>query len=936
MTAPTTNPDDRLLETARVLVLNMLRHVDAPTTMEIRENVGLVLDMLRAKGDNPGVSEDELVRDIEMRCNIWVGRPTTLEELKGHVEWLSGRRAEIEWRFWDRYRRYLEEVEHWAPRPVRTLDEATDLVLRQMEDPMRAGAWDRRGMVVGQVQSGKTANYTGLICKAADAGYRLIIILAGVHNSLRSQTQLRLDQGFLGFDTQQRRFFDQNNARIGVGALTGVKLHHVNSLTNSEERGDFTLSVAKQANVMVGGRDPLLLVVKKNPSVLRNLIKWATLIQQQLHPESGRMIVPDVPILVIDDEADHASVNTRDIQYDENGNADDETNPTAINGLIRQLLHSFEQSAYVGYTATPFANIFIYKDAMSERHGEDLFPRSFIVNLPTPSNYIGPAQVFGVAEDTADGVDEQPGLPIVRTIDDYEDWIPNRHKKDHVPGPLPQSLKTAMRCFILSCATRMARGQVDVHNSMLVHVTRFTDVQAHVAELVADELGELKDRLRYGDGSSSDQLVDELAALWETDYLTTTRAFDKSDLGSDLRRVDFNDIRPHLHPAASRIEIMKINGTAKDALTYYEHPKGLSVIAIGGDKLSRGLTLEGLSVSYYLRASKMYDTLMQMGRWFGYRPGYADLCRLFTTSELNDWYRDITAANEELGRLFNYMQAVGGTPEEFGLRVRNHPDGLLITARAKMRHGIKVYLSFSDTIIETIVFDRQPDVVHRNAEDVESFLRQLDRGGSHRTDSRDNFVWEGVAWDEVVTFLDGFDTHPDARKAQGKLLAKYIRGRAADDELTDWTVALISNPGAQPGSLAGLSVGLTTRAQHTNVPLSDRYVIRRLVSPLDEQIDLDDDEKQMALTDTRDAWKIDRGRSRRTEPPDIASGPAIRNVRSPRNGLLLLYPLNPTEAQLEAADPIMGFAVSFPKSEHVSTIEYTVTNTYWDQEMSAE
>ncbi len=328
----------------------------------------------------------------------------------------------------------------------------------------------------------------------------MIIVLAGVHNSLRSQTQLRLDQGFLGFDTQQRQFFDQANAPIGVGKLNGVKLYHVNSLTNSAENGDFTLSVARQANVMVGGSDPLLLVVKKHPSVLRNVIRWSTEIQQELHPEHGRMIVPDVPILVIDDEADHASVNTADTPYDENGNASDDASPTVINGLIRKLLHSFEQSAYVGYTATPFANIFIYNGARSEEHGRTI-PRSFIINLPEPSNYYGPGRVFGVAADPAEGIDERPGLPIVRPIEDFEDWMPNRHKKSHIPDAAPGSLVEAMHAFVLACAARMARGQVEVHNSMLVHVTRFTDVQGQVV----DQIGPSSRSLRISSGLETER-----------------------------------------------------------------------------------------------------------------------------------------------------------------------------------------------------------------------------------------------------------------------------------------------------------------------------------------------------------------------------------------------------------------------------------------------
>ena len=262
-------------------------------------------------------------------------------------------------------------------------------------------------MVVGQVQSGKTANYIGLICKAADAGYRLFIVLAGSHNSLRSQTQLRVDLGFLGFDTQQRRLFDQNNTRIGVGTLAyPMKVAH--SLTTSLENGDFNLKVARQANVMVGGRDPVVLVVKKNASVLRNLINWATVIRQETDPISGKSIVRDVPLLIIDDEADNASINTRNI-IDESGQLDPDQDPTRINALIRTLLQSFEKSAYVGYTATPFANIFIPEAFESTRFGEELFPRSFIIHVPTPSNYISPSRVFGTMLEG-----EEPSLPIIR------------------------------------------------------------------------------------------------------------------------------------------------------------------------------------------------------------------------------------------------------------------------------------------------------------------------------------------------------------------------------------------------------------------------------------------------------------------------------------------------------------------------------------------
>jgi hypothetical protein len=911
---------------ARTIVLNLLREIEAPTREEIRSSVQDVVRMLKSRGSD-AIDPDILTREVESLCNVWVGTSTALEDLADHVEWLSSRRAEINWRFWDRYRRFLEEEQHWAPRTVRRLDELTDEILGRLEDPARAGAWDRRGMVVGQVQSGKTSNYIGLICKAADAGYRLIVVLAGMHNSLRSQTQLRLDEGFLGFDTQQRLFFQEDNRRTGAGALIGSGLYPVHSLTNSEEKGDFRLSVARQDSVIVGS-DPILLVVKKNASILRNLIKWATYIQQVRHPESGRLIVPDVPLLVIDDEADNASINTRDIPYGEDGRADPDYDPTAINGLIRQLLHRFEKSAYVGYTATPFANIFIYDQGFSEEHGPELFPRDFIVRVPVPDNYVGPNEVFGLPDDPLAGLEGTDAFPTFRPVEDHQTWIPDGHKKDLDVGPLPDSLRLALRSFILACAARAARGQVNVHNSMLVHVTRFTAVQDQVSEQIRDELASLKRRLRYGDGSGR-RLVDELKELWQSDFVPTSSWFDEEE----LRPVSWSEIEGRLAAAAQKIETLTINGTARDALTYWEHRNGLSVVAVGGDKLSRGLTLEGLTVSYYLRASKMYDTLMQMGRWFGYRHGYMDLCRLYTTPELCDWYRDITAANQELMNLFDHMADVGGTPKDFGLRVKSHPDGLLVTAPAKMRHGEKMRLSFSDSISETIVFHTEPDVIAANAALVEEFVSKLNKDARQARRSG-TILWSGVEPAEILAFLESFRTHERAKKAQTPLLVRYIRSAVGRGELIEWTVALVGNSASDhTRMIGGREVGLIQRAHQEP---DKAYRIRRLVSPADELVDLTQERKDRALRETQAAWHVNPGRSKRKEPPELPSGPMIRRQRDPRSGLLLIYPLDPAEISQPDSPAIMGVAVSFPRSPSATTIEYVVTRTYFDQEMEYE
>ena len=872
---------------------------------------------------------DQLVKELETSFNVWIGVQNALDNDDDHVAWLAGRRAQIQWRYWERFERLLRK-QGWPEATVSRLGEMTDAVLERLEDPRREGTWDRRGLVAGHVQSGKTANYTGLVCKAADAGYKLIIVLAGIHSSLRSQTQVRLDEGFLGYDSRQNQGrFGGPRIPIGVG-LIDPGCPPVDSVTTSLENGDFNRAVAGQFNINPGG-NPLLFVIKKNPSVLRNILGWVSWAAHQ-RDEDGRHVVTNLPLLMIDDEADYASVDTNAMQIDENGDPDPDHDPTPINGLIRSLLHTFRQSAYVGYTATPFANIFIHEKAETRDEGPDLFPRSFIINLPAPSNYVGPVRVFGLDPDPDAGLEGSPGLPIVRTnvvMNDYADWIPDKHNKDYVPGPLPPSLREAIRSFVLACTARIARGHTAAHNSMLVHVTRLTFVQEKVTALVREELKSIEQRLKWGDGKAPSQITDELKKLWEDDFRPTTEKI----ADPDLPPMEWTKIEPHLYDAVSRIKVRTINGTAGDVLDYVDSKsEGLSVIAIGGDKLSRGLTLEGLSVSYYLRASKMYDTLMQMGRWFGYRPSYSDLCRLYTTDELVDWYKHITAANEELRRLFDHMAEIGSTPKDFGFRVKTHPDGLMITGPLKMRHSTEVQLSFSQSVSETVVFEKTKDVVGTNYEKAERFIRSLGPPDDVVPQSR-KIMWLEVPAQAVLNgFLANISTpERETAKVRPELLRAYIEKLVAVGELTKWTVVLIGTTTGTPHTLAGHDIGLVERDHNPDVSRQDDwYRIRRLVSPQDEGLDLSDEQLADALEKTRLAWRADPGRSRRTTAPDLPSGLMMRAVRSSERGLLLIYPLDTVKTETDK--PLIGFAFSFPRTDRAATVSYRVTNLYWQQE----
>jgi hypothetical protein len=917
MTAPRPDHDDALPQAVR-LILAALPQDRQATPSEIDSNLDLVCAMQQARGR--ALDREELSREIQSRVAVWQDDSVGLASDLGHLEWLTAAKGERSWEFWDRYRRYLEDVRTMPPRVVRRLDQSTDRILRQLENPHRAGRWRRTGLVVGQVQSGKTGNYIGLAAKAADAGYKLIVILAGIHNSLRSQTQLRVDEGLLGFDTQYQQRYDQatNSARIGVGAMPGVKRLKIASLTNSAESGDFRRNVASNLNLPIGDY-PVVLVIKKHRSILEYVRRWMIEVEGEAAAGSTNKIVRDVPLLVIDDESDHASVDTT---------SDDDTEPSRINASIRHLLNSFDKAAYIGYTATPFANIYISPSADHDTFGIDLFPDSFIESLPAPSNYLGPERVFGLRADDPDetGVER---LPIYRSVDDHDAWVPARHKKDWVPSDqLPTSLRKATNTFILTCAARRVRGQGREHNSMLIHVTRFQAVQNLVRDQVDDYVSLVRDRLRDAMGEQSDQVLAELRDLWQQDFAPTTGAFP----ADEAPPVEWERVAAELRPALHKIEVRAINGTSRDALEYYEHRRtGVSVIAVGGDKLSRGLTLEGLSVSYYLRASNTYDTLLQMGRWFGYRPGYEDLCRLYTTADLRDAYVEITAADNELRRDFEEMAALGETPENFGLRVRASSVGLAVTAANKMRRGIKVRLSYSGELPETTIFDLREETLRRNLDNLDTFVTTLDERYGGQTDGA-SVVWQGVSPSDIIEgFLDGYVPDRGSYRVRPAFIAQYIHLCMAKQELSRWSVRLVGTPKGQQVKIGTRDVGLVMRSESQDIS-DERYTVRRVLSPADESKDLTEKQRQEALDATR---LVRRQKAARTgkdyKDPEVPTGQPLRRVRSVDQPLLMIYPLqHPSRAD---GTPVVGFAISFPFSKHPTETEYVVNEIWAQQEI---
>ena len=926
--------DTGALEMARTIAMTLLAEYTNPTGDDLDRAVAGAVAALGVRDQT--VDPERLRRRLEGDISVYVGPAAMLEDHDAnHLPWLNARRAEIDWKFWPAYRDW--QARKLPPEVVRSLDRLTDEVLDSLEDPRRLGPWDRRGMLVGQVQSGKTSNYTGLISKAADAGYNFIVVLAGLHNSLRSQTQRRLDEGFLGLDS--RLSLTGNTVRT-IGVASGRKHPAVQTLTSSDETGDFAKSVASRvAPRLDADSAPTLLVVKKHKSILNNLYEWITSTNGERDPATGRVTVTKFPLLLIDDEADNASVNTKKIEQElgEDGELLSETAPSAINREIRRLLHAFDRSALVSYTATPFANIFIDESEPDQEYGEDLFPRSFILRMSPPTNYVGPSAVFGIpGAEAPEGV-ERPGLPVIRTVTDDDGWLPPSKDSDGPVGPLPGSLKRAIRSFLLVCAARAARGQTDVHNSMLVHVTRYVAVQATVKDKIQAEVDSLKERVLFGE-KAGDPLRAELRQLWEEDFAETTARFPPEIRGT---QVGWDDVAENLARAVGAVTVLEVNGSARDALEYTDHPDGLSVIAVGGDKLSRGLTLEGLTVSYYLRASKMYDTLMQMGRWFGYRDDYNDLIRLYTTTELRDAYRDITVANEELGAKFDEMARIGSNPRQFSLYVRKSPAGLLVTAHSKMRSGKTMDLTYSGEVSETIAFSRDIETQRANLRTVDQFLQGQIAAGREPTEKRHLF-WSEVPGIDVEALMDEFRTVDAAKKARGRLLAEYIRSRLRESELERWTVVLINNESTDlTAVIGGRRIGLTKRSHFGSGdggdgkgPSGGDYTLRRLASPDHEMLDLSTDEINEAEALRDDARvQAERLAVNGAEVKEPSLGPFARAVRPETRGLLVLYGLDPKPARLEGSiEAIPAFLLSFPNSLNPRTIKYVVPRRYWEQE----
>ncbi len=679
-------------------------------------------------------------------------------------EWytyVKAQRYDTNCSYWDRYREFLRD-ENFPNKVIDSIDKDTDKITNLLGDPSVAYKYSRKGLVIGDVQSGKTANYIAVMNKAADAGYKIIILLTGTIEKLRKQTQERVDKGFIGGDVDKRL--------VGVGTInSNLEVSAFTSAKNDfkEQLKTITLSLSSLTN-------PLVFVVKKNKTVLESLFHWLKNENIKYGSENSEKTI-DYPLLLIDDEADNASINTNI----------EENDPTAINRAIRKILGIFTKSSYLAYTATPYANIFINPNTSDDMVKDDLFPKDYIYVLDTPNNYIGAKEMYS---------DTGKYRYMLHQIDDFEEYLPIKHKKDSEVGyDLPETLKEAILSFFIANAIRDIRGQKTSHRSMLINVSRFIKIHNELEDRVEDYVNKVKYEIEHYGLTPNWYDYKYLSALedvYNTYFVNTLE---------DETEKSWTAILNTLYDSTRGIMVEAVNGnSAATKLNYNAYKSGYRVIAIGGLSLSRGLTLEGLMTSYFYRNSKMYDTLMQMGRWFGYRSGYDDLCQVWMNEDSLSWYKDIASATEELRDELKQNFEAGWTPKEFGIKVRSDEAALLVTARNKMRSAedYELDLDLDGNYIETPAFSVKERTINNNYDALEDFINQLSKANitmqkDSKTDKSNSLNFIDVPKDMVFEFLKSVDIDVFNRQFDKNKIVSILNS-LKESKLERWDVIFAS------------------------------------------------------------------------------------------------------------------------------------------------
>ena len=898
-----TELSERAQKFKRTLKNFILAYGDSVTYSDLE---GKAKEFASVVPDPPNEHEIEaVVADITIELTIKFSQSGSVVDPETFEPWLAERKTKSETPRWNAYEQLLLERD-WDTTVISEIDFQSEEVLELVGDPEKPGEWARRGLLIGEVQSGKTANYLALLNKGLDFGYKVVIVIGGHTNELRRQTQSRLDTDLLGIDSEFLEDNIANVARPDVGVRTidpDLQAHFMTTVN-----GDFSAKKKIAGITWMNDSTPTVFVIKKNARVIANV---ASYIRHQSTAEKMSM-----PLLVVDDESDWGTPNTGS-----------ETDPTRVNKEIRRLLESSSRSSYLGITATPFANVFIDHEAKSDEAGLDLFPKDYIRALSSPSTYSGVSSFF---------LDEHKGLRL--DVEDCLEAIPIVHKNSHQVFVLPDSLRAATISFFLGTAIRRRRDGRKQAAAMLVNVSRFNNVQSQVHTLLEEFVKQLRDMVLGEFGRASikhSSLYEEVEQIWKQEF-------------ADVQEGPFSNIKETLMTAISEFRVELVNSaTAADrrrlrkSLTSAQRDdRDLEpTIFVGGDVLSRGLTLAGLQVSYFVREPRTMDTLMQMGRWFGYQKNYADLVRLWIPEGTAQDFSDSAEVTAEFKQMLIEMKSRNLTPKQFGLRVRTHPEGLKIVAANKSRATEVLHegpMLFENRIAGSRRLNRNLEARSVNYDATLQLLASMtaSSGVVASKSSGGYHLWSGVPMDTVRQYLLQFRGHKSCETFGVQIDAQpsTITGAIGDAKNSDfWDVCFVGGSGDSHQFPNYIRVKTSER---NRLVLEDDLV--RMVSPVTASFSLSNslsDDEKTAISSAFPEWEAEEGYSNEM---------VLSTLNRPR---LLVFPCSvpshktvpELKLEMNSENPLIALAVVFPKldpEEAVRVAERAKTyrvNTVWLQ-----
>ncbi len=780
---------------------------------------------------------------------------TSISKKKAYNSWYSDNFAKNSESF-RAYKKFLEEkgIDRTS---INYVDDATTAIMNLMEDPNKNDApFSSKGLVYGEVQSGKTQNYIGLIHKAIDSGYDYVIILAGMTNDLRKQTQERVSTDLIGSIKPDN---SRNHEVVGIGKIFGyssLKAKYV--ITDSENDYSKKQNIGRQTIA-----PPAIAVVKKNAHTLNSLI-------ERFESLKSMGDLQDKSLLIIDDEADQASVNTNDVRKDS------EISPTAINRCIRKLLTYFEKNTYVGYTATPYANIFIPSD-FDEELDVDLFPSNFIFTLKSPEQYTGHRSFYDPE------VEYNPLICKINS-DDIDQMIENYSEHPEAEGMILQYLVSATIKYLRYI--KNGRSKRMLHASLMFQITHKNIHQDDICASISDLFNVVKSKIL-----SSPSYIDELEKVYNN------MIYVSKGMGDDYEVYDFKQVMGTIVDIVERVEVKVVNGESGE-LTYDNNFR--FYILVGGFKLSRGLTIEGLVGAVYGRRTKQADTLNQMGRWFGYRKQYLDLIRIYISKETLEHFEYIHDINVSIVDQIAEMLDEDDTPENYRLYLSSRKD-ILPTDKKKMRYSDYYTTAYKLSSVQTtkIPYDDKT-----SNDFIVDFIKSQEK---NRVNFDSGLLFMDVDSLEVAAFLENYYEMVDYSKLytariSPKNWARYIREKRSKlGELTNATIVVKSLKDSNKYKFDLLETEIIPQMRSYsggNQIENGIYKMKVVTNTEDEAIGLENYDEIVKQVSEKSIKRE-----------------AIRNLRDSDNFLLIIYPIYYVEDEETGKHKIMyALALSFPDS----------------------